>query len=179
METTALQMFTDTVKETDNMIWVRPLCDFFQIDVQNQYTKIKNDPILGKLYGKNSTDLVQNEKLYGKNSTDFGINDKNGRILLTKKGFIRWIQIINPNIIPFQLLDQFIEYQEKIADFLFGSVEEHEMISAANNRLQNLKGQYSQLGNEIRRTQGELQQLLNNRYQYRLPFTAAKTIEKQ
>ena len=162
METNSLKMFTETVKETDNMIWVRPLCDFFQIDVQNQHKNIRNDAILSKLYGKNNTDL--------------GKSDQNGRIWLTKKGFIRWIQIINPNIIPAQLQEQFIEYQEKISDFLLGSMEEHEMIAATNNRLQNLKGQYSQLGNEIRQTQKELQNLLNNRYQYRLAFKPVKQL---
>jgi hypothetical protein len=157
METTTLKMFTETVKEENNMIWVRPVCDFFRIDARNQHKNIRNDAILSKLVGKNTPDL--------------GENDKNGRILLTKKGFIRWIQIINPNIIPDDLSEKFIEYQEKISDFLLGTMEEHEMISATKNRLQNLKGQYSQLGNEIRQAQKELHNLLNNRYQYRLPFT--------
>jgi hypothetical protein len=162
METNSLKMFTETVKETDNMIWVRPVCDFFKIDVRNQHKNIKNDAILSKMVGKNTP--------------SFGGIDDYGRIWLTKKGFIRWIQIINPNIIPTQLQEQFIDYQEKISDFLLGSMEEHEMIAATNNRLQNLKGQYSQLGNQIRQTQKELQQLLNNRYQYRLPFTPVKQL---
>jgi hypothetical protein len=162
METTALKMFTETVKETDNMIWVRPLCDFFQIDVRNQHKNIKSDAILSKMVGKNTP--------------SFGEIDDYGRIWLTKKGFIRWIQIINPNIIPAQLQEQFIEYQEKISDFLLGSMEEHEQIAATNNRLQNLKGQYSQLGNEIRQAQKELQNLLNNRYQYRLAFKPVKQL---
>ena len=164
METTALKMFTETVHEENNLIWVRPVCDFFQIDVQNQYIKIKNDAILSKLYGKNSTDL--------------GKNDKNGRILLTKKGFIRWIQIINPNIIPAELRDRFIEYQEKVSDFLLGSIEEHQAIASANNRLQQLKASYSETGNEIKRVQAELNELLNMRYQYRLPFANTAAVEK-
>lgn len=163
METTALKMFTETVKEENNLIWVRPLCDFFQIDVQNQYIKIKKDPILAKLYGKNSTDL--------------GKNDKNGRILLTKKGFIRWIQIINPTIIPDELREKFIEYQEKISDYLLGSMEEHEAISATMQQLNEWKMKYSDAGNMVKQKQKELNELLNQRYQYRLPFNEQKKLE--
>ena len=91
MQTTELAMFTETVKFQNSNIWIKPVCDFFKLDVQNQYTKIKNDPILGKLYGKNSTDLSEINKLYGKTTPDLGEIDKNGRVLLSKKGFVRWI----------------------------------------------------------------------------------------
>jgi len=165
METTALKMFTETVKQENDMIWVRPVCDFFQIDVRNQHKNIKNDAILSKLVGKNTPDL--------------GENDKNGRILLTKKGFIRWIQIINPNIIPAELRDRFIEYQEKVSDFLLGTIEEHDAIAKTNQRLQELKRAYSETGNEIKRTQLELTELLNMRYQYRLPFTPQAAIDNE
>ncbi len=80
MESTAFKIFKSTVKVENENIWIKPVCDFFNLHVQNQYIKIKNDPILGKLYGKNSTDL--------------GEIDNNGRILLSRKGFIRWINII-------------------------------------------------------------------------------------
>jgi len=179
METNSLKMFTETVKEENSLIWIKPLCDLFNLHAKNQYSKIKSDPILGNLVGKNRPDSSKNTNLDGKNRTDFGIIDQNGRILLTKKGFLRWVLIINANTIDENLQAKFIEYQEKVSDFLLGSMEEHEMIAATNNRLQNLKGQYSQLGNEIRQAQKELQNLLNNRYQFRLPFTAAKTIENQ
>lgn len=164
METTALKMFTETVHEENNLIWVRPVCDFFQIDVRNQHKNIKNDAILSKMVGKNTP--------------SFGQIDDYGRIWLTKKGFIRWIQIINPNIIPAELRDRFIEYQEKVSDFLLGSIEEHQAIASANNRLQQLKATYSETGNEIKRVQAELNELLNMRYQYRLPFANTASIEK-
>lgn len=91
METTALAMFRQTVQYDGQLIWVRPVCDFFNLDVRNQHRKIKNDVILGNLVGKNTPDLAESEnlvekngnlrtkkstdfnktwKLYGKNSTD-------------------------------------------------------------------------------------------------------------
>lgn len=177
METTTLKMFTETVHEENNLIWIKPLCDFFNISLQNQQRKLKNDPIFSKLWIKKSTDLEETANLNGKKSTDFGEIDLNGRILLTKKGFIRWIQTLNPNIIDLNLQQQFIQYQEKVSDYLFGTMEEHEAISATMKKLNDLKKLYSEVGNDIRTTQKELQELLNQRYQYRLPFKEARQLE--
>lgn len=171
METSSLVMFRKTVSFEFENIWVKPVCDFFNLDVQNQYTKIKNDPILGKLYGKNSTDSAKTEKLYGKNTPDLGEIDNNGRILLSKKGFLRWIQIINPNSIDKRLRDSFISYQELISDYLFGAAEEQMLIGNLNAKLQSLKVDYSSIGHEIRITQQQLFAALNKRYQYSLPFS--------
>ena len=176
METTTLKMFSDTVKNEKGMIWITPVCEFFNLHVQNQYSKIKNDPILGKLHGKNHTDLENNDDLYGKNIPDFGEIDKNGRILLSRKGFLRWIQIINPNTIPEDFRDTFILYQGMVADFLFGSVEEHETISLVNHELQQWKERYSEAGTMIRKKQAELTLLLNTRYQYRIDFKQDKIL---
>ena len=162
MESTALKMFTETVKEENNIIWIKPLCDFFQINVQNQHRKLKNDAVFGKLWTKKSA--------------DFGEIDKNGRIMLTKKGFLRWIQIINPNLISDDLREKFTEYQEKVSDYLFGTMEEHEAISATMQQLNDWKTRYSEAGNMVKQKQKELQELLNQRYQYRLPFTEAKQL---
>ena len=87
METTTLKMFSDTIKNENGLIWIAPVCDFFQISLQNQQRKLKTDPILSKLWMKMSTDSLENENLDGKISTDLGEIDKNGRILLTKKVF--------------------------------------------------------------------------------------------
>jgi hypothetical protein len=174
METTSIVMFKKTVTYKHENIWVKPVCDFFNLDVRNQYTKIKNDPILGKLVGKNPPEVGENENLVGKNPPDLGEIDNNGRILLSKKGFLRWIQIINPNTINKNLRDSFIMYQELIADYLFGEAEEQQMIGSLNAKLQNLKLDYSVIGNEIRSTQQKLFRALNNRYQYSLPSSQQK-----
>jgi hypothetical protein len=139
-----------------DFIFIKPLCDFFQIDTENQVVKIKNDPILANCYGKNS------------NKTMFG--DNYPRFCLDKKGFVRWIQIINPNIVADNLRANFIVYQELIFDFLYGASDEQKMIATLNRQLQELKSEYSLLGSEIRITQRNLFDALNKRYQYCLPF---------
>ena len=190
METTVVKMFTDTIRYKGANIWIAPVCDFFQISLQNQQRKLKTDPILSKLwikmstdslenenlYGKNHTVLVKNEDLYGKISTDLGEIDKNGRILLTKKGFLRWIQTINPNTIPIGIRDNFILYQEMVSDFLFGSMEEHETITRVNYELQQWKQRYGEAGTMVKKKQTELILLLNTRYQYRIDFKQTKTL---
>lgn len=174
METSSLIMFRKTVSYEFENIWVKPVCNFFNLDVRNQYTKIKNDPILGKLVGKNLPDMGKNENLVGKNTPDLCEIDNNGRILLSKKGFLRWIQIINPNTIDKRLRDSFITYQELISDYLFGAAEEQMMIGTLNAKLQSLKVDYSSIGHEIRITQQQLFLALNKRYQYSLPFAQQK-----
>ncbi len=162
METTALKMFTTTVRYEDTLIWVRPFCDFFQIDYKHQYKKIKNDPILSKVVEKNRPDL--------------GKIDDNGRILLTKKGFLRWIMIINMNIIPAVLRTQFIQYQETISDFLFGSAEQENTIQKLVNRSQYLDEQLRELARQKRQVRKHLTQALNDRYQYSLNFNEQTSI---
>lgn len=178
METTTLAMFRKTVQYDGQLIWVRTVCDFFNLDVQNQYTRIKNDAILGKLYGKNSTDLLKSEILYEenaqnssknrtmvrKNRPDLGKIDENGRILLSKKGFIRWIQIINANKIAVPMRERFVKFQELIFDYLYGIAEDEENIKLHYARLQKLERLYSKIGNEIKREKTTVAQLLNGRY---------------
>lgn len=165
METTALKMFTATVKSDNNNedIFIKPLCDFFKIDQENQGDRIKNDPILAKSSGKKPM------------KTLFG--DNYPRVYLDKKGFLRWIQILNPNIIDEALRPSFLIYQELILDYLIGSAEEQKLIGDLNAKLQNLKLEYSNLGNEIRITTKALFAALNSRYQYSLPFEAQKEIQ--
>lgn len=174
MTTNELVMFKETVKYSQNKVWVKPVCDFFRLDVQNQYIKIKKDPILGKLYGKNSTDIDENEKLEGKNTPDLGEVDKNGRILLTKKGFLRWIQIINPNTVLIEMRETFLIYQTLICDYLFGAPEENERASVSHARLHKLEKLYSKIGLEIKRTKSDLNRYLNQHFGQ----TELKFIEK-
>lgn len=164
METTALAMFRQTVQYSGQNIWVKPVCEFFELDVQNQYTKIKKDPILGKLYGKNNTDFEKNGNLVGKNTPDLGEIDNNGRILLSKKGFLRWVQIINANTIKEVLREKFISYQTLVFDYLYGSAEDEEQIKVHYNRMQKLERLYSKIGTEIKREKAIVATFLNDRY---------------
>jgi hypothetical protein len=163
MEPTASQMFESTVKYESDLIWVRPFCDFFQIDIRNQHKKIKNDPVLGKLVGKNRPDL--------------GNIDENGRILLTKKGFLRWIMIINVNIISEDLRAKFIQYQETISDFLYGSAEQENTIQKLVNRSQYLEEQMREIARQKRQVRKHLNQALNERYQYSINFSDKTAIQ--
>lgn len=162
MENTALKMFTDTVKGESGYIFVRPLCEFFQIHYRNQASKIKSDPKIAT--------QVRNfalESLFG---------DNREHLSLTKKGFLIWILSINASTVAPELQGKFIQYQTYLSDFLFGTVEEHELISKLNTELQLLKRQYSELGNLIRNTQKELNEALNQRYQYRLDFNSRQEL---
>lgn len=140
--------FEQAVQMHDGQIWVKPMCDFFEIDVRNQHKKIKNDPILSNLVGKNTP--------------VFGELDKNGRILLTKKGFLRWVQIINPNIIPKQRREQFIYFQSMVFDYLFGNMDEKEQKRMEYARLKKLKRVYGKIGNEINRLNQKIGKYLDN-----------------
>lgn len=157
MENTTLAMFEKTVHyEESRLIWVRPVCDFFQIDVRNQHRKIKSDPVLGKLVEKSTPDL--------------GRIDENGRILLSKKGFLRWIQIINPNIIPEELKGNFIRFQELLADYFYGSVSEESQISSLVAESGDIDSQLNVLRNRRRIVNRLLRNALTTRYQYSLNF---------
>lgn len=163
MENTALKMFTDTVKYEGSHIFVKPLCDFFGINYDNQVSKIKNTPELALQTGKNRC-----ETLFG---------DTRHHFSLTKTGFLIWILSINHSTVRTDLQQNFIQYRSLIAEFLFGSIEEHELISRLNAELQNYRKQYSELGNIIRSTEKQLKEALNQRYQYRLEFTPKNQLQ--
>jgi len=158
MKTAISQIFEKTIQSDEEYIFIKPLCDFFKIDPENQGDRIKNDPILA-----NSSVKKPMKSMFG---------DNYPRVCLDKKGFVRWIQIINPNIIADNLRDSFITYQEKIFDYLYGAAEEQMIIAKLSARLQEMKSQYSLLGNDIRITQRDLFDALNKRYQYCLPFNS-------
>lgn len=164
MEKNTLQMFQTAIQYHNDLIWVKPLCDYFDIHVRNQHKKIKNDPILQKLVRKNIPDL--------------GGIDKNGRILLTKKGFIRWIQIINPATIKDELKQKFIQFQSLVMDYLFGNFEKEEQIRVKYNRLNKLKRLRSIITTEMSRCESEIADYMNGRFlQTKLDFTP-KQIEQ-
>jgi hypothetical protein len=97
--------------------------------------------------------------------------DNYPRVSLNKKGFLRWIQILNTNIISEELRPAFFTYQELIYDYLLGSAEEQKRIGDLNSKLQVLKSEYGRIGSEVKATQKALFEALNSRYQYSLPFS--------
>ena len=82
MENNNLKLFESTVVKKEDYIFIKPLCDFFGIDYDNQVKKINKDQIL-----KNETSKKTCENLFG---------DKRPRLSVSNRGFIRWIQLIPP-----------------------------------------------------------------------------------
>jgi hypothetical protein len=165
METTSLEIFRITIRESHGMIFIKPLCDFFKIDSENQVVNIKNDPILVNCYGKN-----RDKSIFGDNYPRFS---------LPKKGFIRWIQIINPNLVSEDLRDKFIHYQALIFDYMYDSVETEEQAGADYKRLRELKFQYAEIGREIQRIEKSFNKYLENKFtQTSIEFTDNKTISE-
>jgi len=121
MEDSTIQMFTSTAKaDSVGVISAKPLCDFFGLDWSNQQKMFKSDPHLAQLMVK-------------KPST--GIDGKSYEMIhFTKKGFLRWVQLINPNTIKDELRVKFLDYQISIFDFLYGSMEEQDKMREDYNR---------------------------------------------
>lgn len=156
METTSVQVFQNTIMYEGEYIFVKPLCDFFKIDYQNQVEKIRNDAILSNSYGKNP------------NKTVFG--DNYPRVFLTKKGFVRWIQLINPATLPLELQGKFIEYQTDIFDYFYGTAQEENDIRRLLDEKLKIDSQLKVLAAQKRNTIKMLDSALYGRYQYQLDF---------
>ncbi len=164
METNSLQMFDTTIKYSGEDIFIKPLCDFFKIEYDNQLRNIKNDPILQTSAGKNPSMLL------------FG--DDRPRVTLSKRGFLRWIQLINPRLVPENLREKLTDYQAQIFDYLFRSSEDLSDIQRMSAQLLEKRSRYSALGNEIQNDQKTLNELIYARLGISLYKTQnAKTLK--
>lgn len=107
MENSEITIFKNTIiYDENNYIFIQPLCDFFEINYKNQQRFIQNDQILKSEGIKKSHSLM--------------FNDNYKRAALTKKGFVRWIQLLNPNIVKSELREKLIQYQCFIFDYIYG-----------------------------------------------------------
>lgn len=150
MDNTAIKMFQSTVKYDDHTwIWVKPVCDFFKINYENQTRKIKSDLILANHSTKKSNSLM------------FG--DNYPRLLVDKIGFIRWIQLINPNTIAAELRASFEKYQELVMEFLFGSVTREQNASLNYARLKKLRRLRGKINAEIKHCEKNVNGYLTSR----------------
>jgi hypothetical protein len=149
MDNQALAMFQQTVKQKDEYIWIKPICDFFNIDYKWQVDVIRNDHILASMVEKNS-----NYSLFG---------DNRNRVLLPEVGFIRWVQILNPKIVREDLQEKFKQYQKLIFDFLYGSVEQSRHFKAVYRRRKKMRRVYNRMGNELQALSKEIEGQLDNR----------------
>lgn len=138
-----LLMFQETVVYVeDNYIAISPLCNFFGITYKGQIEKIKTDNILQSEWKKTS-----NEKVFG---------DKRGRVSLTKRGFLRWVQLLNPAYVKEDLREKLSQYQAMIFDWMFGTVENRDNAAIAHKRLKKLKSLYAKIGVEIQRCEKQV-----------------------
>ncbi len=150
METTELTMFRNSVQQIESNIAVKPFCTFFGLNFQNQVERIKRDPVLNQLYGNFRTvgaDFKQREMF-----------------CLTKRGFIRWIDRINPQNVAENLRENFIRFQILIDDYLYGSEQDNEQMRLNYTRLKKLRQLYAKVGREIQRVDTEVKCFLDNRY---------------
>ncbi len=158
METTAVSMFNSTVKYSGNQIFIKPFCDFFQIEYDNQCRRIKSSPLLKTSTGKNTSMLL------------FG--DERERVTLSKQGFITWILQLNPSIVQVSLREKLIQYQSLIFDFMFGSIEREEKAKLNYARLNKLKRLKGLITSEISKCESNIQNYLENKFvQTKLKFT--------
>lgn len=97
------------VENEDEYVFVEPLCDFFGINFKNQKRTINEDSIL-----KSEGTKKYHELLFG---------DKRLRLCLPKRGFIRWVQIINAQLVHPELRELFIQYQVAVFDYLYNGTE--------------------------------------------------------
>jgi hypothetical protein len=162
METSAIEMFKSTVQYENEYIWLKPVCDFFKINYENQTRKIKSDKILANHSTKKSSSLM------------FG--DNYPRILVDKIGFIRWIQLINAKTIDENLQEKFSKYQEMVFDYLYGSLQEEKETKLHYQRLRKLERLYGKIGAEIKREKQVLAGYLDNRYQMKLNFNGQQAL---
>jgi len=140
-------IYKQTIVEKNDLIFIKPLCDFFGIDYDNQVRKINNDPILQFETSKKTDEII------------FG--DKRERLAVSKRGFFRWIQILTPSNVHVSLREKFQEFQVSIFDYLYKSAVEKENTQKQINknyfRLKRLRKLYNKVGNEIKSVQKEIE----------------------
>lgn len=127
-------LFEETIGTDKELIPVSPLCEFFGLDTENQLKKIKSDPILS---------AGQVKKAYQPHETG-----KKVMVLLNKKAFIRWLQLINPKTVREELRVTFTQCQVMIFDYLYGSADMLDSAKIQYQRLHELEKQEKELRRE-------------------------------
>jgi hypothetical protein len=106
METTLELVLSKTIlRDEDQFIFIEPVCNFFGIGFRNQQRVIGKDPIC-----QSDSTKKYNELLF---------RDKRLRLCVGKRAFIRWIQLINAQIVRKDLRELFVQYQVAVFDYLY------------------------------------------------------------
>jgi hypothetical protein len=155
------EMYALTVRQMDDYIFVQPICDFFEINYENQCRIISQDEILQS----NST----------KKSSELHFSDKRLRLALTKKGFIRWIQLINVQTVQVTLREKLIEYQSGIFEVMYGSLQRDAELQQKYNRQQEIKETMKKLKAEYNLLDRDVNEYLEEKFgQLRLQLEGGK-----
>lgn len=102
---------TKSIRTSDSgNIFIDPFCDFFGIQTRNQLDRLKQDPIC-----QSDMQKISCQSIFG---------DKKLRYCIGKRGFIRWIQIINAAIVRTELQELFVKYQIAVFDYLYNGNEQ-------------------------------------------------------
>lgn len=162
MNNQELILFSSTIHRDDEYIYIKPVCDYFGINYENQCRVIAKDQLLKKWSTKKS-----NELLFG---------DKYARILLSKKGFIRWIQQLGYQIVREDLKNKLTEYQELIIDYVYNTSlankGEREKLTELYSKLDVLRQNKSSISSEIKSISRLIKEININGYQkpIEIPF---------
>jgi hypothetical protein len=136
-------------------IFVKPLCDYFGINYTNQSRNIKNDEILKTQVTKKSL-----EPLFG---------DKREHLAVSRKGFVRWIQIINAQLVRPELKVEFAKFQLFVFEYLYSAVEggneQLRYIRTAHHEISNMEERRKKLSKEIREKSKFVGQVLRGEIQ--------------
>jgi hypothetical protein len=135
--------------ETEH-IWVEPVCDFFKVSYRNATRTIQSDHFLASEWIKKSSDLL--------------FFDKRRRFLLTKKGFVRWIQLINPNTVDPELKDKLIQFQVFVFDHLYGAAEQQLEEANLYAEINAKRSERLKLAREIRQAEAKLNRIFAAKY---------------
>lgn len=110
MENKELELFKSTIQYADeDDIFIMPICDLLDISYKYQSEVINKDHYL-----KTSTRKKRSMSLFG---------DNRERLTLTRAAFVRWIQILNANLVRPQLVDKLEILQSRVFEYLMGSIQ--------------------------------------------------------
>jgi hypothetical protein len=138
------------VQDSEQSIWITPVCEFFKIGYDHHRKLIKNDPILQSIQRKKADYLT------------FG--DQRQRILLPKLGFIRWIQLINPNTVTPELKEKFIKFQILVFDHVYGAAEQQLEEANLYAEINTKRSERLRLAREIRQAEAKLNRIFAAKY---------------
>lgn len=119
-------LFNKLMFGAENGDWfVKPICDFFGLDYDNQCEKISTDKIC-------QTDT-------GKFPSEFIFGDKRTRLALRNRGFTRWIQMTSASNIRVELREKFELFQANIFSFLWeGNIQKTMQLEDIRNYALNI-----------------------------------------